>query len=760
MRFTFRNKAILFISPIIIVISMIYTVADIRSERKLLQEELIKRGELVAGFAAKTAELPILSENIDFLHNASRSLIGLKNIPFVVFYNKDLQPLVHEGLDVPEHPAGDCPAVEPRHFPGDFPATPSITTIERPEYFEFLAPVFTERLREGLDILQESAKADTVKELIGWAEIGLSKEIIFKGEKKIIRNGVIFALLFTSVAIVLTSLLINYAIKPLNDLFKAVVGLKEGEFPRIVTIQSSDEIGLLSIEFNRMTKAIKNREQRLIESEARIKALFDRVQHAIFRLDSDFLIIEANKTFSELCDYPPNFLALFRDEKDDLFLEKFLAGALINTEETIIDKNGNTLIVLLSVYPELDENGKTYRFDGYFMDITEKKKLEETILQSQKLESLGLLAGGIAHDFNNILTGILGYSSMLKEGVPVADERYFFADSIEQAAQRAANLTRQLLGFARKGKYQNRRINVNDLITELLGFLKETFDRNITISLEIDKDAPLIVMGDGNQLYQTMLNLCINSRDAMPEGGRLFIRTEATTIVGATIGEENYQLQPGNYIKIRITDTGQGMSVEVKKRIFEPFYTTKEAGKGTGLGLSMVYGIIKNHGGHISVYSEPGTGTTFHIYLPAAPLDIPEQKAEPSVRTEPTKGTILFADDEQPIRTLVTSLLKTIGHTVLLAENGKEAVAIFNENQDTIDLVILDMVMPEMGGKQAFKELLEIKPDAKVLLCSGHGEEQYFHELFEAGASGFLQKPFQVEELFGKIDELIKSRQT
>lgn len=571
-------------------------------------------------------------------------------------------------------------------------------------------------------------------------------------ENRIVFRGLMLALIFAAGSSVVVYFLITIATSPLAVLSGAVKRIREGEYPEIKIKPTGDEIGELAMEFNTMTAAIKDRESKIAESEKKIRDLFERVEHAIFRLDKDGNIIETNRKFDELCGGANRFCGLFTSDMEGHRLQKVIsAGGLKNAEERIMGKDGNELIVIMSVYPEFDEQGELTGFDGYFVDITEKKRLEETLVQTQKLDSLGMLAGGIAHDFNNILTGVLGYASLLKTVVPETDKMYKYIDVIEKSASRAANLAQQLLGFARKGKYVMTKLSINDLVKEMTSFLKETFDRSITIVVDTEENLPP-VEGDSNQLYQALMNLCINARDAMPEGGRLYIKTEFYLLHDEKV-VDYFQIPPGEYVRVSVTDTGVGMTADVKKKIFEPFYTTKSIGKGTGLGLAMVYGIIKNHGGYITVYSEPGLGTTVRLYLPKGDGTVEEKRRDKIMNERPKKGTILLIDDEEVVRELGKDILEAYDYEVLLAIHGNEGVRMFNEYKDRIDLVILDMVMPEKGGRQTFKEIRTLKPDAKVLICSGYGEEQYFYELFEAGAAGFLQKPFQHTELLSKVEE-------
>jgi signal transduction histidine kinase/CheY-like chemotaxis protein len=571
-------------------------------------------------------------------------------------------------------------------------------------------------------------------------------------EKRIVFRGSVLALIFTAGSSIIVYFLITMATRPLMLLSNAVKRIKEGEYPEIKIEPTGDEIGELAMEFNRMTIAIKDRESKIMESEKKIRDLFERVEHAIFRLDKDGNIIETNREFDELCGGANRFCGLFTSDMEGLRLQKVIsAGGLKNAEERLMGKDGNELVAIMSVYPEFDEQGEVTGFDGYFVDITEKKRLEETLVQTQKLDSLGMLAGGIAHDFNNILTGVLGYASLLKTVVPETDKMYRYIDVIEKSASRAASLAQQLLGFARKGKYVMTKLSINDLVKEMSSFLNETFDRSITIVVDTEENLPP-VEGDSNQLYQALMNLCINARDAMPEGGRLYIKTEFYLLHDEKV-VDYFQIPPGEYVRVSVTDTGVGMPPDVKKKIFEPFYTTKGIGKGTGLGLAVVYGIIKNHGGYITVYSEPGLGTTVRLYLPKEDGTVEEKRRDKVMNERPKKGTILLIDDEEVVRELGKDILEAYDYEVILAIHGNEGVRMFNEYKDRIDLVILDMVMPEKGGRQTFKEIRSLKLDARVLICSGYGEEQYFYEMFEAGAAGFLQKPFQHTELLSKVEE-------
>ncbi len=418
-------------------------------------------------------------------------------------------------------------------------------------------------------------------------------------------------------------------------------------------------------------------------------------------------------------------------------------------------KDGQLRYFLASAAPLLDEQGQVVGTMGIARDITERRKLEEQLLQAQKMESIGNLAGGIAHDFNNLLGGILGYASFAKKKTSLKDPLYHSLNSIERSATQAAELTKQLLGFARRGKYQVKPINCNALIQDLSRFLKRTIDKRINLKVDLDPHLHLIE-GDETQLQQSLINICLNARDAMPTGGTLKLITGNETLT-RDIQEQQGGWKEGEYVKITLSDTGVGMNEEVRSQVFEPFFTTKDPGRGTGLGLSMVYGIIQNHSGYIKLKSELGQGTSFELLLPAAAESIVEEISPLSPGRIIPKGseTILIVDDEEIIRQLGGDILEDDGYHVLFAANGEEAIQIYRKHRKNIALVILDMVMPGIGGKETFLKLKKINPRIKVLLSSGYSANEGVGDILKERLGGFIQKPYKDDELIGKVREIL-----
>ena len=369
------------------------------------------------------------------------------------------------------------------------------------------------------------------------------------------------------------------------------------------------------------------------------------------------------------------------------------------------------------------------------------------------MEAIGTLAGGVAHDFNNLLTGIIGYASLMLMETDESHPFYKKLKIIEQLVGSGAELTRQLLGFARGGKYEVKPVNINDLIIKTSDVFGRT-KKEITIHKKLQEDLHT-VEADTGQIEQVLFNLYVNAWQAMPSGGRLYLETQ--NIIPDRQQCRTYNLERGPYIKISVTDTGVGMDLVTQKRIFEPFFTTKGVGKGTGLGLASAYGIIKNHGGIINVYSEKGHGTTFTLYLPASGAKAAETKPdEGSLLTG--DETILIVDDEPTNIDSMKELLEALGYKIRTALSGKKAIELYKQHFKDINLVILDMIMPDMNGKETLVRLIEIDKDVRVLLSSGYSINREAKTILELGCKGFIQKPFRIEELSRKIRNVLSCR--
>ena len=366
------------------------------------------------------------------------------------------------------------------------------------------------------------------------------------------------------------------------------------------------------------------------------------------------------------------------------------------------------------------------------------------------MKAMGTLAGGVAHDFNNLLMGIQGRVSLMLMEINSEHPFCQHLKEIEEYVKSAAHLSRQLLSFAKGGKYEVKPANPNEIVTQSADMFGRT-RKEIAIHQNYQRDIWSVDM-DRRQIEQALLNIYLNAWHAMPEGGALYLSTENVDLDDAYVSP--YEVKPGRYVKISVTDTGAGMDKETLGRIFEPFFTTKEMGHGTGLGLATVYGIIKNHGGFVNVYSEDGHGTTFNQYLPASDQQVLEEP-EPVQRLLRGKETILFVDDEELIIETVKELLKNIGYETLVASGGGDAVRVYEKNKDRIQMVILDLIMPDMGGGAVYDRLKEINPDVKVLLSSGYSIGGAAQKILDRGCNDFIQKPFNLSRLSQKIRKLL-----
>ena len=429
---------------------------------------------------------------------------------------------------------------------------------------------------------------------------------------------------------------------------------------------------------------------------------------------------------------------------------------LLNFEETQMRADGQRAVLLTSKVPLRSAGGVVDRILGIYTDITDRKKLEEQLRQGQKMEAVGKLAGGVAHDFNNLLTVINGYGEIVLRDLRPDDPSRVLVRQMTKAGERAEALTRQLLAFGRKQIASPKVLDLNAVVAEMGMMLRRVIGEDIELATDLQPGlGPVMV--DPTHVDQVLMNLAVNARDAMPAGGRLTISTRATVLMGLPSDPD---VRPGPYVQLSISDTGCGMTEEVKSHAFEPFFTTKGVGQGTGLGLATVYGVVRQAEGHIEVESAPGKGTTFRVYLPS--LVRPAWQEPPTAEVSPSQGgpeTILVVEDEPDVRCLVTSILDSHGYAVLEAENGAKALEVCERHPDPIALLLTDVVMPGgLGGRGLAKRLLELRPDLQVLFMSGYTDDAVFRNGVSHDEVHFLQKPFGAATLASKIREILDAR--
>jgi len=498
----------------------------------------------------------------------------------------------------------------------------------------------------------------------------------------------------------------------------------------------------------------------LLESEERYRDLVENAVTGFYQVERQGKFQLVNRKMAEMFGYnsPQEFMSkvdsitkIYANPKirPEILKEIDKKGFVQGHEVEFRTKDGNNIWVKINTRIKTNSDGVVV-YEGVMEDITQRKQLETQLLRAQKMEAIGTLAGGIAHDFNNLLMAIQGNASLVLSHLDDTHPHYDKIQKIEKIVKSGAKLTGQLLGYARKGKYEVKPIDFNEIVEETT----DTFSsarKEIQIHKVLSEDL-FAVEADQGQIEQVLLNLYLNAADAMGGGGKLIIATE--NIIDSDMKNKPYDPKPGNYISLKVSDSGAGMDKETIDRIFEPFFTTKEMGRGTGLGLASAYGIIKAHGGYIDVESKKDRGTTFSIYLPALEIKV-ERKPEQSGQSIKGNETVLFVDDEEVVLEVSSLMLQHLGYSVYEAKGGKEALNIYEDNKDQIDLVVLDMIMPDMGGSDTYDRLREINSDVKVLLSSGFSLDGQAEEILKRGCNGFIQKPFNLIELSQKIKDVL-----
>jgi len=507
--------------------------------------------------------------------------------------------------------------------------------------------------------------------------------------------------------------------------------------------------------------ARREAEQELRRSEERYRTLFEESKDGVFLTADDGRVVDVNQSLLDMLGYTReellglNIAQVYADPSDRDKYRRAIkeAGSVKDYPITFKRKDGKEIHCLETASCRLAFDGAIIGCQGITRDVSEQEHLQEQLIQAQKMEAVGTLAGGVAHDFNNILQVALGYSELIlgDEGLP---QRYKpDLQKINESARRGADLVQRLLTFSRKTQSNPQPLSVNRRINEIGKMLERTIPKMIDIRLMLDEDLAAI-NADPTQLDQVLMNLAVNARDAMPDGGKLIIET-ANILLDEEYARTHLDVRPGHYVLLMVTDTGSGMDKDTLEHIFEPFYTTKGAGEGTGLGLAVVHGIVQQHGGFIRCYSEPGAGTTFNIYFPALVSDEAPEERVSGLRPRGGSETILVADDDEMVRDLCSRILVKAGYTVIAASSGKEALERYKTQGEGISLVILDLIMPEMSGKQCLEGLLSLDPSIKVVIASGYSANGPTKDALSAGAKGFVNKPYDIRQVLAVVREIL-----
>jgi two-component system cell cycle sensor histidine kinase/response regulator CckA len=508
--------------------------------------------------------------------------------------------------------------------------------------------------------------------------------------------------------------------------------------------------------------------RKLLEHEQLFRLISENAVDMIALVDAHGRRLYSSPSYERILGYTdeelhstPSLAQVHPDDRATLqeaAKEAFQGGVGRRIEYRMRHKNGTWMTLESTASPVRNGAGVIDKLVIVNRDITGRKRLEEQFQQSQKMEAIGRLSGGVAHDFNNLLGVIIGYAEIVQEGLRPEHPLRHSADEILAAGKRAAGLTRQLLAFSRQQVLEPQVLDLNVVVLNMESMLRRLIGEDIELSSAMDGTLG-VVKADQNQLEQVIMNLAVNARDAMPNGGKLLIETANMEMDDTFITRYPYPVQPGLYVRLTVSDTGVGMDAATRARIFEPFFTTKDKGQGTGLGLSMVYGVVKQSGGYIDVYSEPGMGTTFKIYLPRVDEVMVEGKAE-RVLSADLRGheTVLLVEDEPSLRILTRNLLEICGYQVLDAKDGSEAMDISQAQSGEIDLLLTDIVMPGINGRTLADQLTQLRPKIGVIFMSGYtGQAVGARGILDPG-SNFLQKPFTREELARKIREVLDTK--
>ena len=509
------------------------------------------------------------------------------------------------------------------------------------------------------------------------------------------------------------------------------------------------------------------------DDENRYRNIIETMEEGYFEIDLKGKLTFVNDAFARMVGRPPGQMQGLRTRDyastDTATRMQHALNKIYLTGESqrigrydVFHPDGDRVALELSVSQVKSRRGRVIGFRGIARDVTanlkvarEKQRLETQLHQARKMEAIGTLASGIAHDFNNIMMGILGNTSLMISKIDADHPHFEKLKNIEKYVENGSELTQQLLGFARGGKYNVKPTSLRELVEESAQMFGRTKKEIRIHKTHLRETLPVAV--DRGQIEQVLLNLFVNAWQAMPGGGDLYLLTEDVELDAGY--QAPYEVVPGPYVKLSIMDTGVGMDRATRKRIFEPFFTTKEMGRGTGLGLASAYGIIKNHAGYINVYSEKGRGTTFNIYLPAS--DHTRREEDGATRRIYTGSeTILLVDDEDITMDVGQELLEELGYRVLTARDGRDALEIYRRQKTRIDMVILDMVMPGMGGGATYDELKKLDPEVKVLLASGYSISGEASKILERGCNAFIQKPFNMKQLSEKIRRVLDAVET
>ena len=770
-RDSFGAKTFYLFTFFIFAISVIFIGFFINHQNNALKNGLIHDGTQLAEFLSYTSKLAVYTENRNLLVDPVDGAMQNKEVILVQVFNVSGKELIaRQRLDegIVEGPV-NMDSGRLTEALETFKRGLSPSYSENYDEFEFLAPVVLKGQSGEEDLLLSGGDSSRGRySFIGFVRIVFTKELLRKSLAAVLFKNILMLIGF----IVFSAFIIYYLVqnkitKPLNGLAESAHALGEGDFSRQVAACSNDEIGSLAKTFNHMAESLRKRESEkqqllgeLTQSKKDWEDTFNSMTDMITIHDKDFSVMRVNKAATEMLDLSsPDVNSTLKCFKyfhtPDYPPDNCPSCACLTTQKPgsheVFIPFLNKSFEVRSI-PRFNGDNELVGVIHVARDVTEKRRLEEQLRHAQKMEAIGQLAGGVAHDFNNILTAVMGYGHLLQMKLKEDDPLKHNLNQILKVTERGAELTRSLLAFSRKQAVGLRPVTINKIIETSVKLLPGLIGERIELKTDVEGE-DLIILADSIQIEQIIMNLASNARDAMPDGGVLTIAAEGMEIDGEFLSTHGYG-DPGPYVLLSFTDTGIGMDEEAKKKIFDPFFTTKKVGEGTGLGLAIVYGIVKQHNGYITVDSEEGKGTTFRIYFPLIDGKAEDEAAEASAPAG-GKETILIAEDDAAVREPLKATLEIFGYDVIETVNGEDAVAKFKENKERIKLLLFDVIMPKMNGKEAYEEIKQIAPDIKAIFTSGYtANTLQTKEILEKGLT-FISKPVSPNNLSRKIREVL-----
>jgi len=731
-RMGLRTKLLILTVGIVLLVGILMTVIIETFVTDYVTQELDEWGTSVAVNLADTTVEPLLTDNVMEAHHLLETTVNTYGDVIYAFITD---------------PGG---AVIADTFPDGFPKDLlSVNNLSPGEDSSLqLLQTDTGIVRDVAVPIQEGR--------VGVVHIGIQEDVLYR-QIAVTRNRMIFlVVMLSALGAGAVMFLGNVAMRPLRVLADGARRIGSGDLDVQVPVSSNDEIGTLSNSFNEMARELKGKIGEISEAREQYETLVGNIPDVVYSMSADGsgkpLFISPKWT--ELTGYEVEdspdvwFKPIHPDDRDATkirCLETIAEGKECSYEFRVIHKKtGDLRHVSNHGIPIRDSEGNLLRFDGLISDITERRLVEKKLLQSQKMESIGQLAGGVAHDLNNYMMAIQGYTD-LTMGMVVSDsEEYQNLAEARKSMERVTELTRKLLLFGRRSDVDLRPTDINSVVSGLTGMLPHLVGERFRLVPEL-AEGPLVVNGDPGLIEQVVMNLVVNARDAMPDGGKITVSTT--------------RMEPGDCVRLSVEDSGHGMDETTVSHIFEPFFTTKPAGQGIGLGLSVIYSIVEQHGGRVEVDSTPGSGSRFNIYFPLLKLADTGHGAGKHAAAHGSKGhgeKILVVEDEETVRSLVEKVLRASGYTVVSAANASEAHEVFREDENGIQLIISDIVLPDVNGVQLVEELTYRRPGIAVLLSSGYAADHINRQSIEEKGYRFLQKPYDLDVLLGEVDGLLR----